>query len=562
MWPGRSGLKRTVEHVRRYRHIVGVLMKYGFEEMGGSFGRLSVRARPGGGSRADSAVRRRSRPVRVRMALQELGPTFIKLGQLLSTRPDIVPPEYVEELEQLQDRVAPERFDAVRAEIESELGGKLEEVFERFDPVPLAAGSIAQVHRARTHDGREVVVKARRPGIVQTMLTECEILESLSGLYKTFFADEDLIDPERMVKEFTAALVREVDLDIERRNQQRFLRAFGNDETVRIPEVLADYCSESVLTMEYIDGIRPGNGERIDAAGLDRKLLAARGANFGLRQIFELGFFHCDPHPGNFFFLEGNVVAAIDFGQVARLTGQDRLLLRKLALAILDRDVPRMAAVAQRWEMLAETPSRQELVRDAEAMLEEYWHVPLKDISFRRTIADGFRLIRKHRIRPPAEFTMMLKSMMTIESFARSLDPSFDVVEHLRPYARRLHLQQLDPRRVLRDVRRGLRDAGEFFAGLPEDVNALVAKFREGKFQLRIHHEHLENLAHTLDKSSNRISFALIAAALLVGSSLLVGQDGMLLGILRLETLGVLGYVAAAVLGLWLVAGIVRSRRL
>jgi len=513
-------------------------------------------------SRVKRAAEGRSRPARVRLTLQELGPTFIKLGQLLSTRPDLLPGEYIEELERLQDQVAPDRFPLVRAEIESQLGGKLEDVFESFQATPIAAGSIAQVHRAVTRDGQSVVVKARRPGIVETIRTECEILENLAGLLKAAFVDLETVDPQRMVKEFTAAVMKEVDLANERGNQVRFARNFADDPTVHVPQVYEEYCTEGVLTMEYIDGIRPNDDEAMRRAGLDRKVLATRGADFVFRQIFEFGFFHTDPHPGNFFFLPGNVVSAIDFGQMARLTREDRQLLREVLLAIVDRDLPRLVRTFERRGMLSDRTDTGQLIRDADGMIDVYYNLPLKDIPFGRSIGEGFDLIRRHGIRPPVEFTMMMKSMMTIESFAIALDSDFEIVERLRPYARRFRLQEMDPRLMLRTLRKAVREMAELGARLPDDINAIVGKFRRGQFQLRVHHEHLESLAGMLDKSSNRISFALIIAALLVGSSLLVAQQGNVLGLIRLQTLGILGYLAAAVMGIWLLISILRSRRL
>ena len=560
----RFRLHRTVEHVRRYRHIMAVLIKYGFAEVGGALHRrvASLLGRAAVPGRVKAAGDGRTRPARLRLALEEMGPIFVKMGQLLSTRPDLLPAEYIEELERLQDRVPPEKFPRVRAEIERQLGGPLESIFTTFDPVPIAAGSIAQVHRATTRDGHEVVVKARRPGVVETLRTECEILENLAGLARTVMPDVDADDVERMVKDFTDALSREVDLANERRNQLRFVRSFANDPTVHIPAVYEEYCSDGVLTMEYVDGLRPSDAKGIEAAGLDRKILARRGADFVLRQIFELGFFHSDPHPGNFFFLPGNVVTAIDFGQTARMTSGDRMLVRDLVLAIVEHDAGRLVGSLQHRGLLSDETNTAPVLRGVEELLDEYYDLPLKDIPLRKAIGEGFDLIRKYHIHPPAEFTLMLKALMTIEAFALSLDAEFDVLGHLRPYAARFRLQQLDPRRVAKEVRRTIRDAAELAGHLPEDINSILGKFRRGAFQLRVRHEHLDNLSEMLDKSSNRISFALIIAALLVGSSMLVSQQGMVLSFIRLQTLGVLGYVAAAAGGAWLLVAIIRSRSL
>jgi len=557
-------LDRTLAHARRYRHILAVLMRYGFEDVADALGRrLSLRL----GARAvPMRVRRtaegRSRPVRVRLALQELGPTFIKLGQLLSTRPDLAPAEYVEELEKLQDQVPPEKFARIRAEVERSLGGSLEELFERFDEQPIAAGSIGQVHEAVTRDGRRAVVKVRRPGIVQTIRTECEMLEDLAGLAKLALPKDTTLEPLRMVREFTTAVGREVDLARERSNQQRFRRNFAGDPTVRIPEVYEDYCAEGVLTMERLEGLRPAGAEAARRAGLDPELLARRGVQFGLRQVFEFGLFHTDPHPGNLFFLPGSVIGLVDYGQVSSLLGADRRLLGEIMLAVVERDAARVVAALARADVLDEGTDVGVFARELEEMLLAYTELPVKEVPFRQAMTQSFEIIRRHRIHPPAQFTLMLKSLMTIESFAVSLDRDFQIVEHLRPYARKFSLEQLDPRRLVRILRGAARQMGELAVTLPADLHTLAARLRRGQFQLRIHHEHLENLANTLDKSSNRISFALIIAGLLIGSSFLVGQQGYVLGVLRLQTLGVLGYFAAAILGFWLLGSIIRRRHL
>ncbi len=558
---GRIHFRRTLKHLRRYRHIMAVLMKYGMVEAAEAVRkRHRIRREEPAAGQADQNVRRHSRAVRFRMALEELGPTFIKFGQLLSTRPDLVPPDYIHELERLQDEVAPETSDRIFTEIEQQLGGRLKDIFASFDRRPIAAGSIAQVHRATTRQGKDVVVKARRPLIVETVKTECEILEELAGLLKATLFERDTIDPRRIVQEFSEAVSREVDLSAERRNQIRFFRNFENDPAIHVPEVYEEYCSEGVLTMEYIDGIRPGDAEAIKKAGLDPKIIARRGANFVLAQIFELGFFHADPHPGNFFLLPDNVLAPIDFGQVAYLSGSDRGLLKEIVLSVIDNNAVQMVRALQRAEMATVKTDVDKLVRDLELMLGTYHNLPLRDIPISKVIMQTFDLIRKHNVRPPAQFALMLKSLMTIESFAMGLDPEFNIIDNLKPYARQIALPDMSPRKVLHMLRDSMKDARELASRLPDDINVILNKFRRGDFQFKVHHEHLENLTKTLDKSSNRISFALIIAALLIGSSMLVAQEGIVLGLVTLQTLGIIGYIAAAIIGSWLLVSIIRSR--
>jgi ubiquinone biosynthesis protein len=549
--------KSRVHRLRRYRHIVAVLMKYGLEEVADALrSRVLLRL---GEKIAPVRIRRiaegHSHPVRLRLALEELGPTFIKFGQLLSTRPDVIPPEYIQELERLQDQVKPELSERIRAEVEQQLGGSIDDVFLCFDSAPLAAGSIAQVHRATTREGDSVVVKVRRPGIVQVIQAECEMLEDLAGILKLTLFQHETIDPRRMVREFAEAVFRETDFANERRNQLRFIRSFADDPTVHIPRVYEKYCTPAVLTMEYIDGIRPGDPEVLREHGLDPKRVARRGADFVLRQIFEMGFFHTDPHPGNFFLLPGDVLAPIDFGQVSRLSAQDRRLFNEIVLAIVDNEPGRVVRALEREDMVQEMTDMARLTSGMEQLIESYRDLPLRSIPFAAAVTQTFDLFRSNYVRPPSQFTLMLKTMVTIEAFAKSLDPDFNLIEALTPFARRASMRDFEPKRLRRHLRQAVQDLGALASRLPEDVNVILNKFRLGKFQVRVQHEHLEALTKTLDRSSNRISFALIIAALLIGSSMLVAQA-------NLQRMGVVGYMIAAVFGMWLLISIIRGGKL
>jgi len=462
----------------------------------------------------------------------------------------------------LQDRVPPEDTAEIRTEVEKQLGGKLEDIFISFDPQPMAAGSIAQVHLARTKEGQEVAVKVRRPGIVELIRTDRQILEELAGVIKSMFFERETIDPQEMVRELGEAMSRETDLNNERRNQLRFLKAFEDDPTVHIPAVYGDYCSEGVLTTEYIEGVKPSDAADLAAKGFDVKLIAKRATDFVFEQIFELGFFHTDPHPGNFFVLPDNVLAPIDFGQVATLSSRDKWLFDQIVLAVVDNEAKRIVDAFERENMMQDQTDVAKLTMDVEQIVGSYWNLPLKEIPFRTVVLKVFDVFRTHHVHPPTGFVLTLKSLMTIESFARSMDPEFNIVEALRPYARRTAFRALEPRHVVRQMRKTLEDASDLLARIPHDVNTIAARVRQGKFELRVHHEHLEALTKTLDKSSNRISFALIIAALLVASSLLVPQQGTVLGLFDLQSMGIFGYIMAAVIGAWLLISIVRSGKL
>lgn len=561
-FPG-SGLRRTVARARRYRHILAVLARYGLEDLvdilqrrvADRFGRRAV----------PTYVRRlspdRPRTVRVRLALEELGPTFIKLGQLLSTRPDLIPADYVAELERLQDRVPPEKPGTIQAAVEEELGKTLGKVFTAFDPEPVGAGSIAQVHRARTVDGRDVVVKVRRPGVVDIIRVECEILHNLAGMLKSRMDERDMIDPVEVVREFTAAIEKEVDLGHERQNQLRFAAHFADEPNIHVPAVYRDLCTDALLTMEYIDGVKAVSAAALKERGLDPKAIAETGVNFIMRQIFDTGFFHTDPHPGNFLLTDGNVLVPLDFGQVATLTERDRDMVSDIMMAIVDDDAAAIIGVFRRNEIIDHGDPDGRLASDIRELMDIYRNQPLKDIPFQRVISRCFQLLRKHRVHPPLQFTMMLKSMMTAESVATMLDEEFQIIAYIKPYAQKIAFRRLDPRRLTRNLRDFGKQLTDLATHAPEDINEVLKKAREGRVQIRVHHEHLENLSDTIDKSSNRISFALIIAALLVASSMLVGQDKSILGVVNMQTLGVAGYIVATIIGLWLTLSILRGRK-
>jgi ubiquinone biosynthesis protein len=285
-------------------------------------------------------------------------------------------------------------------------------------------------------------------------------------------------------------------------------------------------------------------------------VVARRGANFVLRQIFERGFFHTDPHPGNFFLLPGNVLAPIDFGQAARLSRPNRQLFNEMIVAIVDNDPARIARALERRDMLDDRTDRAKLIAGADEIIDVYQSMPLKSIPFGMIVTRTFDLFRLNCVRLPAQFTLMLKALATVESFARSLDPDFSIIDALRRFARQSSLQDVKPQRVLRYLRQVSRDVTDLVARLPDDLSIILSKLRQGKMEVHIQHEHLENLIKTLDRSSNRISFALIIAALILASSLLVPQSG------SLRSVGIAGYVIAALFGIWLVISILRSGRL
>ena len=553
---------KEYKHIKWYNHFFSVLVKYGFEELArelntGISGWLGTRIIP---EYIKKVARRHSRPTRVRLALQELGPTFIKLGQLLSTRPDLVPQEYVTELQFLQDQALPEEFEAISRVIETDMNGKLEDFFLHFDPKPLAAGSIAQVHRATTREGKSAAVKVRRPGIVNTITTECEILQGLVDFAANILKRHGIYEPQRIADEFSRAIMKEVDLGNERRNQMRMRRDFIGDDTVYIPEVYSEYCCESVLTMEYIDGIKIRSRESVVQANLDPELIAERGVNFLLKQVFECHLFHTDPHPGNIFIMPDNVVCLIDFGQAARISSETREFLMSWIFALIRNEPNDFMRMLDHNDMIRENTDRHELAMDIEEIFDFYSGLSSEEIPFRQLMIESMELLRKHRIITPPAFTLILKSLLTLEVFNSALDSDYNIMKTFRIFVRRYRLHEFGPRR-LRLIKYAMFDAGRLAIKFPDHIRAILKQLRKGKFSLQVNITHLDTLIRIIQISIKWLSGAIVIASLLLASSSLIETEGKAFGLVNIQSLGIAGYIVSGFIGLLLLVSLLRSRK-
>ncbi len=557
-------INRNIRSIRRYRQVLGVLIKYGFghilEQLGVQNylrrGRRLFRPKS-----ADRSFERLTAPQRLRLALEELGPTFIKLGQLLSSRPDILSLEYTRELRKLQDRVPSVSIEAIRGVIAAEFGRPTESLFADFSAEPLAAASIAQVHRGRLHSGEEVVIKVRRPQITALIETDINILEGLANLFERHLGGETIFDPPALVKEFRRTIERELDFNRERHTVDRFRENFAGEDNVLVPRTYPDCCGETVLTLEFIDGIKVSEIDLLRQAGYDLPTIAANGADAILEQILVHGLFHGDPHPGNIFILPGNVVCFIDYGMVGRL---DRELIYRLAeilTSILQRDIERLVSVLLYSGDLTEDIRRPELKKAVSDFVDDYYEVPLQEIRAGRLLIEFVEILIQFRIPFSPDLMLLSKTLLVMEGIGRQLDPAFNMVVHLKPFMNRLLKEKAAPTNLGREGVRLARAYGSLVRSLPDDLKELITRVNRNKFKIDLEHRGLDRLITDLDKSSNRLSFSMLIAALIVGSSLIMQTDkGPLL--FGFPALGIMGYSIAAVLGLWLAIGILRSGRL
>jgi ubiquinone biosynthesis protein len=548
--------------IRRYRDVAGVLLAHGLADVVDA---LHLGRPLAWGSRA-LPVRSRidpslSRAARFRLTLEELGPTFVKFGQALSVRGDLLPEELIGELTKLQEHVAPLDPGVAESAVEAEFGAPIATLFRSFETTPVASASIAQVHRATLVSGEPVAVKVRRPGIGPVIAADIEILRHLAWLLERNVPGAEVMNPVAVVEEFARTIRAEQNLAREGRNIERCARHFDGDATVRMPRVYWDRTTPAVLTLEYLDGMKLSD---LDLAGVDadtRALVARRGADAILQQVLVHGFFHADPHPGNLLVLPGAVIGFLDFGIVGQIDDRARDDLAQVIRAIWHRDGVALATAAIEMTEPQDDVNVRVLERDLAALIETYGNVPLKDLSARDVLSDVVRTAAHHRLRIPSNLMLLIKALVTIEGVGLQLDPTFKIVEHAAPLAERVWRQEYQPDAIARRAWRGLQHSLSAARRVPVHLEAIGRKIRDGRLEIRFVHRNLDHFVREMDRSSNRLAFALIIAALIVGSSLIIqtGRGPLAYGY---PLFGLVGFVVAALFGIRLAIGIMRSGRL
>ena len=556
-------VSRTYRHMNRYRQIITVLFKYGFGDL---VDRLHVGQYLEIGMQMVSRKRRErveklTRSERLRMALEELGPTFVKMGQILSSRPDLIPVEFIEELSKLQDSVPPFPFSQVREIIETELTSPIDEIFQRFEETPLAAASIGQVHRAQLKSGEDVIVKVQRPGIRMTIEVDLEILLHLATLIERHIEEWEIHRPTRIVEEFARSLEKEIDYTIEASNAERFARQFIGNSSVYIPRIFMEATTKQVLTMEFIDGIKASEIDKLDNDGLDRSIIASRGADLILEQVFKYGFFHADPHPGNVFIMPDNVICYLDFGMMGRVDRYAREHFADIVYGYVRRDESKIADAILKVVEWDREPDRRVLERDISDFVESYLYKPLKELHIGDIFQKLLELITNHGLRLPADIFLMIKAMAQVEGLGLVLDPDFDMTQRAAPFIKRIKLERLSPKRVVGDFLESGGDLVQLLKDIPGELRTVLQQLRQGKARIVFEHRGLENVISGLDRSSNRIASSLIISSLIIGSSLIIRTKigPFLFGF---PILGLVGFSIAGIFGIGLLISILRSGRM
>lgn len=552
---------KFLRNLGRSREIVTVLLNHGFGDVvdrlhlvrylqwwRGVFRRRRVNVEP---------EAHLTRPQRIRLAIEELGPTYIKFGQVISTRPDLVPANVICELEKLQESVPPFPGSAAQALLEQELDGPVSKLFARFNLEPIAAGSLGQVHEALHHDGTRLAVKIRRPTAVYDVERDLSLMSELAILVERHLPESDIFDPVGLVNQFSRSIRRELSFTREARTLDEFRRLFRNDATLFIPQVFWDLTSDGVLTMEYVDGIRINDLPGLTAAGLSPAEIAANGARIFMKMAFEFGFFHGDPHPGNIRVLRNGTIGLIDYGMVGRLDEDKREQLIDLFVAITQGDVRGTVAQVLQIGKPYRPIDRPLLQSDVRDFIEGYYGLPLERINVGNLLSDFVGILSGHGIRYPADLMLLIRAIITLEGVGRELDPGFNLAEHLAPVVERLVRDRYNPQRMAQRVYSEARSLFQLLHRFPGHLGKTLEKLSTDDLRIQLEHRHLDHLITELDRSSNRVVVGLVMSAMIMASALVIRTTGV-----ATWWISVPAFVLSSLLGIWLIYGIFRSGRL
>ena len=476
-------ITHSYRHINRYREIIVILVKYGFGDLITrthlekyvDLGKKVLRRKGG------KEIASLSRWERIRMALEELGPTFVKAGQIMSSRPDILSHELIVELEKLQDSVPPFSGEEAERLVEQELGKPISDLFYEFTDTPIASASIAQVHEAVLEGGEKVVVKVQRPRIEQIIEVDLEIMLHLATLMEKHLQGMDILNPAGIVNEFERSIRKEIDFTIEATHIERFGSNFRRVQTIHVPKVYRNYTTRKILTMEFIDGIKVSNIDALLKSGNDPKIIASWGTDLVLKQVFEHGFFHADPHAGNIMVLDNNIICFIDFGMMGRPLPKQREYLSSIIVGIVNRDAKRITKTFLQLSNSRRIENIDQLEYQVGELVDQYSYLPLKDINMGQLLNEVIKLFVAYKLKMPPNLYLLVKALVSIEGVGRVLDPDFNMVKHMEPFAKDIIKQRLSVSKLSKDFYAAGMDWEAVLRELPTDTRNIISKIKHGK---------------------------------------------------------------------------------
>jgi len=542
--------------------IATVLIRYGFGGFVQLLGLERVLARVGKTLHWQHAEEyaRLDTPRRVRHILEELGPTFIKMGQILATRVDLFPSAYIAEFEKLLDQVPPLPFADLLPQLEEDLGSPIGDIFMEVDTQPIAAASLAQVHKAVLKDGTPVVLKIRRPGIRKIIEADLHLLDRLVDIVETDVPELRRYHPREVVRQFSQSLRRELDFAAESRNAERVAANLAGDANIMIPKVYWEFTGERLNVQEYVDGILGRDLNGVETAGLNKRLLAERGVKAVLQMIMVDGFFHADPHPGNVFYLADNRLAFIDFGMMGRLTEERREQVISFLYGMVNHHAATVVEILEDWSDIVKTDTQTTLVVEIDGFVEHYSSLALKDLSLPMMIGDLMVIIRDHNLSLPPDLALLIKAYITLDGFGRYLEPEFNTLDFSAPIIQKLIADRYKPEAIAKRGWRNLVVIAELLSALPKELHQLLRASRKGTVQVDINVRGLDRHINKLNAAITRLTMGIVTAALIIGTSIIMTVKG---GpeILGMPVFGFIGFVSASILGVWLLVSIWRGRK-
>jgi len=551
----------SYRHIARYGEIASVLVRYGFGDL---LSRLKIdrflRSRKNKRPSDEQDDDKATTWDRVRMALEQLGPAFVKLGQFASNRPDFLPSDLIYALEKLQDSVPPFNEKKAVEIIESELGDSVGTLFTSFTQKPFASASIAQVHRARLSDGSEVAVKIQRPDIADIVAVDCEIMLHIAMLMENHIQGMDVLRPTKLVEEFSSAIRKELDFTIEAMHFERFAVNFRGDENIHIPDVYMKYSARRVITTEFINGVKVTDLRRLVENGGDPVEVAKRGAAAVLKQIFVDGFFHADPHAGNILVRNGNEICFLDLGMTGLLTPSSRERLCAIIIGMV-RQNPQKVVTALAEMSYIQLQNREELEYEISELMQEYIGRSIKTIDISEVLNRLLRIMSVHQIRMLPGFYLLVKAIVTIEGVALKLDPHFTMMEHLEPFVRTMVREQYSLKNVFHDGSEAFSDMLHFVRDLPSETRELLQLVKSGQVKFEFEHRGLEPVSRRFEQVVNRIVFGLVLASLVIGSSIVI-HSNIPPSVYGYPVIGLAGFLAAGIIGFWLLISTLRHGKM
>ena len=552
-------ISRKPSHTARYRQIASTLARHGLGYLVGMLGLERFVPFHRGLLKHPRRAARYTRPEHIRMAFEELGATFIKLGQILSTRTDLLPPEYLAEFAKLQDAAPTVPIEGVRAILVAELGRPFEEVFATFDPVPLAAASIGQAHAATLHDGTEVVVKVRRPGVVEQVEEDLEILQHLAATASRRSAFARQYDLVGLTQEFAQTMRAELDYLREGHNAERFAANFAGDAAIHIPRIFWETSTSRVLTLERMRGIKINDVASLDENHIKRAEVAEHAARIILKMVFEDGFFHADPHPGNFFIEPDGRIGLIDFGMAGIVDERMQEHLVGVLLALNAQDTGRLVDAFLALGMTRQQVDRSLLGRDLEHLTSRYFGQPLGDIALGPLLEEMLIIVRRHHLRLPSSLALLFKTIVMNEGLGMQLDPAFRLTSVLVPYAQQLMLRRYSPLFWAKRLGQASMDTVWLGTELPQQLRRLLSDLERGNLTMNMRPTDVDAVIRRFERLGNRIILGIVLAAFIIGLAMLMSSyhpSGW-----NQWAFFVIGFIFAGGLGVYVAGSMLRSKR-